>query len=470
MRAFRRRRSVRGSDARRDACDAPSGVLEPLRKVKSDSSVGGGAGLQAVGRGAVSESAFAKGIRRLRRGCAIAALVVLLKLPDAVIVRVLGAFLGGRRVSKEGVVLDAQTQVILQIGEAIGYDFARALDEDHVQARRVVNAGIAAKQKRPPAVRVTEAFIPRTSHVRLSHESAPPPTPPTPLGVRIYAPSVRKRAAAGTDSGAGAGLPALVYFHGGGWVVGNLDTVDGKLTWLAELSGCAIISVDYRLAPEHPFPAAFEDALLAFDWAHDVAKSYGWDPARILVGGCSAGGNMAAAVALHCAARKEGKEGKEGKGRAPMPTGQFLLYPSLNLTHITAAQAAMTSVGEFCDDPFWLLHAGLMRYFKDAYLPRPAAATDLRASPLFAPARALSPLPPAYFGLCHFDVLRDEAREYAQRMREAGCHVAVDEWNAHHAFEHDYAITRLAKRAIQRMASQLKALACSRPPALASKI
>ncbi|HXP73710.1 MAG TPA: alpha/beta hydrolase [Stellaceae bacterium] len=197
----------------------------------------------------------------------------------------------------------------------------------------------------------------------------------------------------------GAILPALVYFHGGGWVIGDLDTHDGVCRVLANAAGCAVISVDYRLAPEHKFPAAVDDAVAATEWIAAHAGTLGIDANRLAVGGDSAGGNLAAVVAL--VARDRG---------GPRLRHQLLLYPATDF---------VTS-----DDPQrerfegFPLNVVTMNWFRDHYLRGPADYSDWRASPLRA--SDLRGLPPAYVLTVGFDPLHAEGEAYASRLRDAG--------------------------------------------------
>jgi acetyl esterase len=198
--------------------------------------------------------------------------------------------------------------------------------------------------------------------------------------------------------------PLLVYYHGGGWVIGDLETHDGACRFLAEHGGCRVLSIDYRLAPEHPFPAPVEDAVAAFEWAALNAGRVGADEARIAVGGDSAGGNLAAAVCLH--ARDAG---------GPRPAMQLLLYPP---TDATGGQASREVFAEG-----FLLTRDDMRWFEDHYIPDGCDHEDPRISMMRA--EDVSGLPPAYVATAGFDPLRDEAETYATRMREAGVSVAL---------------------------------------------
>jgi acetyl esterase/lipase len=203
-----------------------------------------------------------------------------------------------------------------------------------------------------------------------------------PLGARLYEPQ-----------SPGPGL--LLFFHGGGWVIGSLETHDTVCRALAKRSGQRVLAVDYRLAPEHPFPAPAEDALAAFGWARAHAQELGVDPERIAVGGDSAGGNLAAVVA---------------QAPAPKPCFQLLIYPGLNLS-------ATTRSHELFSEGF-LLSAADIGWFQDHHVPDRSQRTDLRASPGLA--TELAGLPPAYVLTAGFDPLRDEGRDYARRLQEAG--------------------------------------------------
>jgi len=192
--------------------------------------------------------------------------------------------------------------------------------------------------------------------------------------------------------------PGLVFFHGGGWVIGDLDSHDVVCRKLAFEGELIVISVDYRLAPEHKFPAAAEDAITATQWVATNAIELGIDAARLCVGGDSAGGNLAAVVAI--AARD---------GNGPALSGQVLIYP--------ATDFAMTHPSHSEPETSVLLTHSVIRWFRDHYLNGAADVHDWRASP--ARATTLIGLPPAYVLTAGADPLRDEGNDYAERLKQA---------------------------------------------------
>jgi acetyl esterase len=206
------------------------------------------------------------------------------------------------------------------------------------------------------------------------------------IPVRVYAPASSEP------------LPALVYYHGGGWVIGDLDTHDGVCRKLANRARCVVVSVDYRLAPEHRFPAAAEDGYAVAAYVHAHAAEFGADASRLAVGGDSAGGNIAAATTLM--ARERG---------GPPLVCQLLIYPVTNCSFETASYQD-NAEGYF-------LTTEVMRWFWNHYLGGTDGAHP-HASPLRAP--DLAGLPPALVITAEFDPLRDEGDAYAARLREAG--------------------------------------------------
>jgi acetyl esterase len=201
---------------------------------------------------------------------------------------------------------------------------------------------------------------------------------------------------------ANTALPGLVYFHGGGWVIGDLDSHDGVCRHLANASGCRVVSVDYRMAPEHKFPAAFDDSAAATRFVFDHAAELGIDPARVAVGGDSAGGNLAAAVALLSA-----------QGSLPKLAFQLLIYPVVDLAMTFDSYKRVTEGV--------LLTAGSMAWFIDLYLNNVAERTDWRGSPIRA--ADLSKTPPAFVLTVAHDPLCDEGIAYAKRLEQEGVRV-----------------------------------------------
>ncbi len=199
-------------------------------------------------------------------------------------------------------------------------------------------------------------------------------------------------------------LPVLVYYHGGGWVIGNLDTHDFQCRLMASWAGCMVVHVNYRHAPEHVFPAAIDDAYAGACWVEENAAALGADAGRIAVGGDSAGGNLAAAVALM--ARERG---------APRLALQYLAYPVMD------ASMGLPSYNENANG--YGLTAEGMAWFWDQYVPDLADRSNPLASPLQAP--DLSGLAPALVMTAEFDPLRDEGEAYARRLKEAGVPVEL---------------------------------------------
>jgi acetyl esterase len=212
--------------------------------------------------------------------------------------------------------------------------------------------------------------------------------------LRIYRPS---------GSATDALLPALVYFHGGGWVIGDLDTHDVLCRELSNGAGACVVSVDYRLAPEHRFPAAVNDCIAATQWVARHAASLHIDAGRLALGGDSAGGNLAAVVSLHL--RDHG---------GPAIAYQLLIYPA---TDMRAQHRSHTHNGQG-----YLLTADTIRYFRGHYIEDSALYVDWRASPLLH--ENLKDLPPALVLTAGFDPLRDEGLAYADALAAAGNRVS----------------------------------------------
>jgi acetyl esterase len=248
------------------------------------------------------------------------------------------------------------------------------------EARELYLAGRVATNPEPPELE--------------SDKSLSIPAPHGAIPARIYTPK-RLRKTNGAS-------PCLVFFHGGGWVIGNIDSHDVVCRKLAHEGELIVISVDYRLAPEHKYPAAVDDCIAATKWVADNAKQLGIDTARLTVGGDSAGGNLAAVVAL--AARD---------GNGPKLAGQLLIYPATDFAMDTPSHAE--------PETSLLLTHSVIKWFKNHYLGD-ADWQDWRASP--ARAKTLAGLPPAYVLVAGGDPLRDEGNAYAEKLKAAGVPVA----------------------------------------------
>lgn len=244
--------------------------------------------------------------------------------------------------------------------------------------------------------------------------------------IRIYTP-------AGT-----APLPLLVFFHGGGWVLGDIESHDGTSRELANKAGCIVVSVDYRLAPEHKFPAAPEDCYAATKWVALNAAAFGGDPTRIAVGGDSAGGNLAAAVAQMAADR----------GGAPGLVHQLLIYPVTNYAFDTPSYRE--------NGEGYLLTQELMQWFWKQYLSSDEDGKNAYASPLQA--RELRRVAPAFVITAEFDPLRDEGEAYAARLKEAGVPVEAKRYDgAIHGFFNLGHIIDQGKQVMNDAVTRLKA-------------
>jgi acetyl esterase len=282
---------------------------------------------------------------------------------------------GGRRITVDGNTLDATLQLIL-IAQRSKRTGGPSAGGDLEVARALMRKSNAAMNI-DLAVPTTDLTI---------------PGPDSPLRARHYRPAVAEAA------------PLLLFFHGGGFVLGDIESHDGLCRMICRDAAIHVLSVDYRLAPEHPAPAAVDDCVAAYRWARGHAAELGADPSRIGVGGESAGGNLAALVALR--SREEG---------IPQPELQVLLYPLLDLSAKTRSRTLFA-------DGFFLSKLQEER-FVDLYLDGTGlAADDARVSPLKA--ADLSGLAPALVLTAGFDPLRDEGNEYAAALRSA--RVTVD--------------------------------------------
>jgi acetyl esterase len=246
----------------------------------------------------------------------------------------------------------------------------------------------------------------------------------TQLPARVYRP-------------AGAGpLPVLVYFYGGGWSLGTLDTCDGVCRMLTNAAGCVTVAAGYRLAPEHKFPAAVEDCHAGARWVAAHAAELGADATRLAVGGDSSGGNLAAAVALLA------------RERGPAITHQLLIYPN------TDYQADTPSMREFADEYFF--NPASVRWYWGMYL----ATQEDGANPLASPLRArdLSGLPPATVITAEYDPLRDEAEQYARELQAAGVPARIIRYDGMmHGFFTMVGTLEVARAAVLEAAASLRA-------------
>ena len=237
--------------------------------------------------------------------------------------------------------------------------------------------------------------LPRVENIRV-------PGPAGEIPARVYAP------------GTGTLLPAVASLHGGGWVQGDLETHHGFCARLAKHAGIMVLAVDYRLAPEHKFPAAVEDSLAAYQWLRTHGRALGADPARVGVAGDSAGGNLSAVVSLLAA----------GAG-TPLPTCQVLIYPAVDFALDTESHR------ELADGH--VIPRDRILWYGEQYLRTDADKTDVRASPLRAP--SLAGQPPTLVVTAGFDPLRDEGRAYADRLRAEGVDAVHREYPGQiHAF------------------------------------
>jgi len=314
----------------------------------------------------------------------------------------------------DGQLLATEMQALLRLANLARDESASSYGKlSPQQARARIRAGAAAAAGR-------KASLPAVGDLAI-------PGPAGAIPTRFYEPP---------DMGL-ENRPLIVYFHGGGWTIGDLDTCDSVCRFLAANTPAAVLSIGYRLAPEHPFPAAVEDALAAYRWAVDNSHSrLGVDPRRIAVAGDSAGGNLAAAVSL--LARDED---------GPSPAMQALIYP------VTDAVGGQRSRDVFASG--FLLTRADMDWFESHYLPPGVDHADSRVSVLRA--GDLSSLPPAYVATAGFDPLRDEGEAYAARMQEAGVTVALRRHpDLIHGFANMTAVSRTAHAAMLELAGALR--------------
>jgi acetyl esterase len=292
----------------------------------------------------------------------------ILRLPPSVLVRLVG----GAAVAKDGCVLDPQMQMLTWLAARLGRG-----------ARERTNLSRA----RMEFDREASAFVQRFSPLAAVWDERIG----TAVRVRIYRPH-----------GARTKGPAVLFFHGGGFVLGGIASHDPICRALAHDTGFVVLSVDYRLAPEHPFPAAADDATEAFRWAVRSAGSLDIDPQRMAVMGDSAGGNLAAVVCL------------DTRNDRVRPCFQSLVYPVVDSTWLFPSMETMATGG--------LLEREAIRWFRQAYAPDPTQWSLPRVSPWFADVTGLSP---ALVQTAGFDPLRDEAEAYGEKLRAAGVPVQL---------------------------------------------
>jgi acetyl esterase len=284
----------------------------------------------------------------------------------------------GAPVRVDGQTLDPDLALLLRLMRLEGSELASAGASVAKQRRAIDGSADLTADRRVGAVTT------RTVAVPVDGDTVP---------ARLY-----------TPAGLAAGSPLLVFYHGGGWVIGSLDSHDNTCRFLAERAGTRVLSVGYRLAPEHPFPAATADALAGFRYAVDHAEELGADPAAVAVGGDSAGGNLAA-VTCHLAAASGG----------PRPVFALLFYPG------TDAVVRRPSRDRF-GAGYFLTDQGV-DWFLGHYIPDVEQRADPRFSVLRAP--NLAAFPPTYLTVGGFDPLRDEVVAFAERLAEAGVPVAL---------------------------------------------
>ena len=242
--------------------------------------------------------------------------------------------------------------------------------------------------------------------------------------------------------------PLLVYYHGGGWVICDLDTHDALCRLICKHAGVQVLAVDYRLAPEHPFPAGLDDARAALRWAQENAESLGADPERIAVGGDSAGGNLATVV-CQLAARDGG----------PAPAFQLLIYPATDSVEVSRSR-------ELFAEGFFLTKS-LMEWFAAQYVgSQEVDPADPRISPLRAD--DLSGLAPAFIVTAGFDPLRDEGEAYAEALRAAGTPVVLRRFAGEiHGFVNAVGVSRIGRDAVIELAGTTRAMLSTASAAVA---
>ncbi len=274
----------------------------------------------------------------------------------------------------------------------------------------------------------------RLAEIQAKPLSARPPLPVAAADLLLPGPAGQLHGRLYTPHEAPQAGPLLLYLHGGGWVRGSVTSHDGSCRLLAQLSGVRVLSLEYRLAPEHPFPAGADDALAAYEHVAREPARFGADPTRLAVGGDSAGGNLAAALALDLRG-----------GELPEPVFQLLIYPVCDL--------AQTHPSEERYREGYYLTKATMDWFCDQYVPDVETRRDPRASPLLAP--DLSGLPPAHVATALADPLRDEGEAYARALAATGVPVTLQRHPLVHGF-FTLSATRSGRQAVAQVAGVLR--------------
>lgn len=314
-------------------------------------------------------------------------------------------WLAGKPIRIDGQQLATEAQLILRLSR----DHGRELSITQSRRRMRATTDVAGGRRIEPV---------RTRNLAIANAAGT-------VGARLYRPDVL----AGPS-------PLLVYYHGGGWVEGDLETHDNMCRFLALHGGTSVLAVDYRLAPEHPFPAAVNDSLAAFRYAAEHAEELGADPAALAVGGDSAGGNLAIVVARLAADDER------------PPVFQLLIYPGADAVELSTSRRLF-------GEGFLLTEERIQQYIQ-LYLPNREDRHDPRASPLYEPHPHR--LPPAYLATAGFDPLRDEGELLAARMTEAGVPVVLRRFDdLYHGFAHTIGIGRRGREAMFEIAGALRA-------------